>query len=254
VPVALVILLLDITLIYHASRTGRLQPWAFIILMVPLIGSLAYVCVELIPEWLSGPGAQQARKRLVSRLDPEKLYREISDRLAVSDTIANRAALAAECLKIARFDEAERHYDHILKLPMGGEPAYALVRQGERQFSRNRPAEAIATLDDLQQHWPDFQSAEGHLLYARALAEVGRLDEALEEFHAVAAYFPGAEAKVRYGLLLGLGGPHRRCQGGVHRAADPDAARAQILARGASRTAFDRRKAAVSLSRVPGEH
>jgi hypothetical protein len=126
VPVALVILLLDITLVCHASRTGRLQPWAFIILMVPLIGSLAYVCVELIPEWLSGPGAQQARKRLVSRLDPEKLYREISDRLAVSDTIANRAALAAECLKIARFDEAERHYDHILKLPMGGEPAYAL--------------------------------------------------------------------------------------------------------------------------------
>jgi hypothetical protein len=205
VPVALVILLLDITLIYHASRTGRLQPWAFIILMVPLIGSLAYVCVELIPEWLSGPGAQQARKRLASRLDPEKLYREISDRLAVSDTIANRAALAAECLKIARFDEAERHYDHILKLPMGGEPAYALGK-ANAQFGRNRPAEAIATLDDLPQHWPDFQSAEGHLLYARALAEVGRLDEALEEFHAVAAYFPGAEAKVRYGLLLGLVG------------------------------------------------
>jgi hypothetical protein len=205
VPVALVILLLDITLIYHASRTGRLQPWAFIILMVPLIGSLAYVCVELIPEWLSGPGAQQARKRLASRLDPEKLYREISDRLAVSDTIANRAALAAECLKIARFDEAERHYDHILKLPMGGEPAYALGK-ANAQFSRNRAAEAIATLDDLQQHWPDFQSAEGHLLYARALAEVGRLDEALEEFHAVAAYLPGAEAKARYGLLLGLVG------------------------------------------------
>jgi hypothetical protein len=27
VPFALVILLLDITLVYHASRTGRLQPW-----------------------------------------------------------------------------------------------------------------------------------------------------------------------------------------------------------------------------------
>ena len=40
-PVALVVLLLDITLIYHASKTGRLQPWAFIILMVPLIGALA---------------------------------------------------------------------------------------------------------------------------------------------------------------------------------------------------------------------
>src|SRR3984885_9181984 len=35
-----------------------------------------------------------------------------------------------------------------------------------------------------------------------ALAELGRTDEALEEYHTVSAYFPGAEAAVRYGLLL----------------------------------------------------
>jgi len=45
---------------YHASRTGRLQPWGFIILMIPGIGALAYILVELVPEMLSGPGAQQA--------------------------------------------------------------------------------------------------------------------------------------------------------------------------------------------------
>jgi hypothetical protein len=204
-PVALVIVLLDITLIFHASKTGRLQPWAFIILMVPFIGALAYIVVELIPEWFSSPGAQHARKRVADGLDPEKLYRELSDRLAGTDTIANRAALAAECLNIARFDEAERHYDHIINLPMGGEPAYALGK-AQAQLARNRPADALATLDDLQKRWPDFQSAEGHLLYARALAEVGRVDEALEEYHAVAAYFPGAEARVRYGMLLRMVG------------------------------------------------
>jgi hypothetical protein len=205
VPFAIVILLLDITLVYHASRTGRLQPWAFIILMIPGIGALAYILVELLPEMLSGPGAQQARRRVANRLDPEKLYRELSDQLAATDTIANRAALAAECLKIGRFEEAERDYDHILKLPMGNEPRYALGK-AQAEFGRNRPAEAVRTLDDLQKRWPDFQSAEGHLLYARALAETGRPDETLKEFHAVAAYFPGAEARVRYGLLLNVMG------------------------------------------------
>jgi hypothetical protein len=205
VPFALVILLLDITLVYHASRTGRLQPWGFIILMIPGIGALAYIVVELVPEMLSGPGAQQARRRVANRLDPEKLYRELSDRLVATDTITNRAALAGECLKVQRFGEAEGHYDHILQLPMGSEPVYALGK-AKAEFGRNRPADALATLDDLQKRWPDFQSAEAHLLYARALAEVGRVDEALEEFHAVAAYFPGAEARVRYALLLKLVG------------------------------------------------
>jgi hypothetical protein len=205
VPFALVILLLDITLVYHASRTGRLQPWGFIILMIPGIGALAYIVVELIPEMLSGPGAQQARRRVANRLDPEKLYRELSDRLAATDTIANHVVLAAECLRIERFNEAERHYDHILRLPLGDDPVYALGK-AKAQFGRDRLAESLATLDDLQRRWPDFQSAEGHLLYARALGAVGRVDEALEEFHAVAAYFPGAEARVRYGLLLNLVG------------------------------------------------
>ncbi|MCP3465219.1 tetratricopeptide repeat protein [Bradyrhizobium sp. CCGUVB23] len=204
-PVALIVLLFEITLIWHAARTGRLRPWAFIILMVPLVGSLAYIIVELIPEWFSSPQARQARQRFANRLDPEKRYRELQDRLAATDTIANRAALAEECVKIARFGEAERHYDHILKLPMGNDPVYALGK-AQAEFSGNRPADALATLDNLQKQWPEFDSAEAHLLYARALAEVGRLDEALEEYHAVSSYFPGAEARVRYGMLLQMVG------------------------------------------------
>jgi hypothetical protein len=200
-PIALIVLVLDITLVYHSVRTGRARPWAFIILGVPFVGSLAYICFELVPEWFSSPEAKQARKRFADRIDPEKTYRELSERLAVSDTVANRASLAAECSRIARFDEAERHYEHIMTLPMGDDPKYALGK-AQAQFLGKRPADALATLDDLQKHWPDFHSPEGHLLYARALAELGRTDEALDEYHAVSAYFPGAEAAVRYGLLL----------------------------------------------------
>ena len=63
-PVALVILLLDITLIYHASRTGRLQPWAFIILMIPLVGAFAYIVVELVPNGLEVPAPNRRASAL----------------------------------------------------------------------------------------------------------------------------------------------------------------------------------------------
>ena len=92
-PVALVVLLLDLTLIYHASKTGRLQPWAFIILMVPLVGALAYIVVELVPEWFGSPGAQQARKRVADRLDPGKTLSRVirpSRRLPTPSPTARR--------------------------------------------------------------------------------------------------------------------------------------------------------------------
>jgi hypothetical protein len=138
-PIALIVLVLDITLVYHSVRTGRARPWAFIILAVPFLGSVAYICFELAPEWFSSPEAKQARKRFADRIDPEKTYRELSDRLAVSDTVANRASLAAECARIARFDEAERHYEHIMTLPMGDDPKYALGRRKLSSWASGRP-------------------------------------------------------------------------------------------------------------------
>lgn len=200
-PLALILVLLDVTLVFHAARTGRVRPWAFIILLVPGVGALAYIVIELIPELPGGPEARQARKRIANRLDPEKQYRFLVDQLATVDTVANRAALAAECLQVARFDEARLHYDHMLKQQAGDEPLYALGK-ARAEFGLNLPADAVATLDAMRSRWPDFESADGHLLYARALAGAGRTAEALQEFEAVSQYFPGAEARVRYGMLL----------------------------------------------------
>jgi hypothetical protein len=108
-------------------------------------------------------------------------------------------------LALGKFEEAEQHYDHILALPMGDEAMYALGK-ARAQFVVGDAQGAVATLDGLRQRWPDYQSAEGHLLYARALEAAGRTEDALYEYQAVANYYPGAEARVRYGLLLGKAG------------------------------------------------
>jgi hypothetical protein len=205
--VIIVILLLDLVLVYHASRTGRLQPWVYVIMFLPVGGAIAYVVVELIPEWFGSPQSQQARRRLADRFDPERTYRELADRLAVAATIANRVGLAHECLRSGRYAEAERLYDDALKLPMGQIPAYALGK-AYAQFRRQRPADALATLDDLQARWPEFSSEQAHLLYAQALTAVGRVDEALQEYQSLMRYFPVGEVRVRYGLLLQSAGRH----------------------------------------------
>jgi hypothetical protein len=198
---AALLLAIDVALVFHASKTGRAQPWAYIILMVPGIGALAYVVVELVPEWLGTYQGQKARARIGRALNPEKTYRALKDELEIADTIANREALAEECVALGRFDEAREQYDAILTMPLGEEPGYMLGR-ARAEFGLGRFADARATLDDLRRRWPTWESADGHLLYARTLEEDGHLEEAIAEYHALSAYYAGAEPRVRHGLAL----------------------------------------------------
>jgi hypothetical protein len=204
-PFGVILLVINVGLIVHAAKTGRFWPWGYVILFIPGFGALAYVLVELLPEWFGSAPGVKARRRVVSTLDPQKRYRALADQLEVTDTIANRGALAEECLTLGKFAEAERHYEHILALPMGDDAIYAFGK-ARAQFGLGHPQDAVATLDDLHKRWPDYQSAEAHLLYARALEASGRTDDALHEYQAVANYYPGAEARVRYGLLLDKAG------------------------------------------------
>jgi hypothetical protein len=192
---------IDIALVFHAAKTGRCSPWCYIILMVPVAGALAYVIIELVPEWLGTYHGQKTRARIGKALNPEKTYRALKDELEIANTIANREALAEECLALGRFDEAKEQYDAILTMPLGDEPGILLGR-ARAEFGLGRFADALATLDDLRSRWPSWQSADGHLIYARALEEDGRLEEAIEEYQALAAYYAGAEPRVRHGLAL----------------------------------------------------
>ncbi len=69
------------------------------------------------------------------------------------------------------------------------------------QFAASDYGGAITTLDYLREKNPGFRSADGHLVYARALEESGATQRALAEYAALANYYPGAEARVRQAIL-----------------------------------------------------
>jgi hypothetical protein len=196
-----VLLALDIAMAFHAVKTGRFTPWFYIIILLPGIGGLAYVFMELIPEWLHSYQGRQARARINRALDPEGAYRTLKTEVEIANTIANRDALARECLALGRYDEARAQYDTILTMHMGDEPGY-MVGRARAEFGLGRFADARATLDELRRRWPDWQSGDGHLVYARALEEEGRVAEAVDEYRAVSNYYAGAEPRVRLGLAL----------------------------------------------------
>src|SRR5262249_58527706 len=93
-PFALLLLLINVLLIVHAAKTGRFWPWGYVILLIPGFGALAYVLVELVPEWFGSAQGQRARRQVADTLDPQRRYRQLSADLEVADNIATRAAPA----------------------------------------------------------------------------------------------------------------------------------------------------------------
>jgi hypothetical protein len=199
--IGILITILDVLLIVHAIKTGRFMPWGLVILFLPGIGALVYVAFELVPDWFSSDGAQRARRRLAAALDPTGRYRALKDQLAIVDTIANRSALADECLAIGRPQEALEHYEAVIGLPLGDEPAYRLGK-ARALLDLGHADDAIATLDEVKQRSPDLHSPEGRLLYARALDMAGRSEEALDQYASIAQTYPGPEPSVRQAQLL----------------------------------------------------
>ncbi len=195
------ITILDVLLIVHAIRTGQFMPWGYVILFLPGIGALVYVAFELAPEWLGSYTAQRARRSVAAALDPSGRYRALREELDVVDTIANRSALAEECLKIGKPEEALKHYQAILAKPLGDEPAF-LIGKARALLDLGRADDAITTLEEVKRRAPDLHSPDGHLLYARALESAGRTDDALEAYASVARTFPGPEPRVREARLL----------------------------------------------------
>jgi hypothetical protein len=134
-------------------------------------------------------------------IDPEKAYNALHDAVETSPTVENMARLAEECVAMGRHKEATELYEACLQGMHASDPAL-MLGLARALFGLGQFAESKATLDRLRAENPNFQSADGHLLYARALEGQGELAAARAEYEAVRGYYPGPEASCRLALLL----------------------------------------------------
>lgn len=191
----------QIAMLIHAVRTGRNQTWVYVLALVPGVGSLAYFAVEFLPWLVSSPEARRAARAFQKKLDPERDLRRYAAEARLSDSVDSKLKLAAELAAARRYDEAIAAYRACLAGIFAHEPKIMLALASV-EFEKGDAAAAATTLEALAEHNADFRSAEGHLLYARALEAAGRLEESAREYGAAADYYPGAEARARHGLVL----------------------------------------------------
>ncbi|MEI9886650.1 MAG: tetratricopeptide repeat protein [Rhizomicrobium sp.] len=200
-PVGLASLVLIGVCIVHAVRRGNIFPWIYIIIFLPAIGSLIYLVAVMLPELFRSRGAAQLGARARQMADPNRGFREAHRAAELVGSVDSKRALAEEHIARGNYAGAVDIYREAAQGQFKDDPAL-LMGLARAQFLNGDPAGAQAALDALQAADPSFVSGEAHLLYARALEEQGKEDEALAEYRRLVPYFSGEEARARLGLLL----------------------------------------------------
>ena len=192
---------IQLLLIIHVLKTGREKYWIWLLLFLPAIGGIAYFVIEILPELRGGIRGQRAMRNVRGVLNPGGDVRTAAAAYEQSANAENARHYAQALIAGNRNAEAEQVLEAQLRGIHEHDPLL-LELKARAQFVQEKYNDAIWTMDVLTKENPSHTSAEGHLLYARALEAVNRIEDALDNYQTVSNYYPGAEARLRYCLAL----------------------------------------------------
>jgi hypothetical protein len=200
-PIGLVSLAIMVVAIVHAVRSGNFL-WVYVIIFIPGLGSLIYFAVEILPGFFRGRTAQRARAGATAVLDPNRDYRQALRDAEMVGSVDAKRALAEQYIQRGQVGQGIALYESVLQQPMFKDDPVLLLGLARAQLQIGDGPAAQATLDQLQAADPKYQSADAHMIYARALELQGKNQDALAEYKALVRYASGEEARTRYAQLL----------------------------------------------------
>ncbi|WP_159566596.1 hypothetical protein [Budvicia diplopodorum] len=185
----------------HAIKSDQERYWLYLIIGLPGIGCAIYALGVMLPNALRSRDGHRLVNHAYDKIDPERYIRMLRDELEITQTSQNYVLLADELARVGRPQEAVEEYKNALTGIFTHDPDI-MVKMAHAQFDSHDSVSCQSTLEAVIVANPSYQSQDGHLLYARALAENRQFAKAEEEYQVLIDYYSGPEARYRYYQLL----------------------------------------------------
>lgn len=181
----------------HCLRQGTQNKWIWVIVFVPVVGSLAYLFTEIFTRHQRVDWQEGISGVLVSK---SARIRRLENNLKFTDTFNNRVMLADAYLAAGYTDNAIELYESSLTGAFE-ENEHVMVQLIVAYYAKGDHSR-IVPLAKRVYHRPQFARSRGHILYAMALEKVGEPALAEQEFKKMKARFSYFEARLQYGFFL----------------------------------------------------
>jgi hypothetical protein len=165
--------------LFHAYKSNTFQKWYFIIIFIPVIGSLIYL-YDAFYSRRNIEGIGEGVMRLVNPdYDVKKLEREVE----IADTISNKLNLANAYINSGQNEKALTLYEDCMKGTYANDPDL-FMKKLKACYLLNKYNDTIEIGEKLSKHRP-FDQSEEKILFAQAYACTDQPEKAEEVFQSM---------------------------------------------------------------------
>jgi len=194
-----IILALQVYCAVHSYRRGTLNRWIFLIIFLPVIGSIIYIYSEI----LSNRSYRNFSKPTIdigAVINPGGKIKKLEDELRFTDTFANRVKLADAYLASGQTEKAIELYNASLTGAFA-ENEHVMAQLIIAYFEQQEYDKVIPIAKKIY-NLPQFPRSRAHILYAKSLENMGNTELAEKEFKAMKGRYAYYGPRYEYGLFL----------------------------------------------------
>ncbi|RYY33827.1 MAG: hypothetical protein EOP46_15330 [Sphingobacteriaceae bacterium] len=181
----------------HSLNRGTQQKWIWIIIFLPVIGSLIYIYSEIISK---RGGIKTPNIDVKAIINPGVKIKRLEDQLRFSDTFANKVKVADAYLAAGNTERAIEIYENSLEGAFA-ENEHVLQQLIIAYSQQQRYEDVIATAKKIYK-LPQFIRSRSHIQYAIALENTGNIEQAEAEFKLMKGRYSYFEQRYEYALFL----------------------------------------------------
>ena len=179
--------------IYHAIKNRNNYYWVFVIIFLPVIGSVIYLFTQVFNK----KDLDVVQKEVINVINPTKKISDLQKQLDFADTFQNRTNLANVLLETGEYANAIKEYEIAINKDYTKDTG--VVKKLIEGYSHLKNYDKVILCAESISSKPDFKGSRSQFLYGLALEEIGQPEKAEEQLRQIDQRY--SNYKERYVLV-----------------------------------------------------
>ena len=188
------VLALQAYCIYHIYQNRKQYYWYFVIIFIPVIGSLVYIFTQVI----NSKDVSNIAEEVTNIINPTKRILDLENQLKFADTFQNRVNLGDAYLENRDFENAITNYENALDSNFKND-VYTINQLIKAYFYADNVEKVIEYSEKIKSN-PEFKKSQ--YFYGIALENQHRFEEAEIELQKIDLNYSNYEERVYFAGFL----------------------------------------------------